>query len=226
MALNIKERISWLVATLKKKQPYTIESESDGIKLKKLETRYNPTNEDHSDRTFLITIDGLQGYPREVKKYGDDLCLEYEDKQCAITSYPIVIDGSEFYFTKDGFTGTMAINEDTLLEGDVYDPSKREHTRYIPVKKFKELKDKEKFEDMDIFDAETVMHNGEKCYKIESEGLGDITALHGSKKTLKEMNDAKRMRKLLQPAKLDKQRLLMAIASGVAIGYMVYPQIQ
>lgn len=173
---------------------------------------------DTEGKVYLAIVDGQDTEVKKVRKHGDDLVLEYEDKACALTSKPLLIGNHQLYFTKNGFQGTMAINKDTLLSGDVYQPSLEEHTRKIS-------KDVD-FEraGINLTDIE-VVEETDSYYKIENDELGDIATLHGSKKTLKEMNKAKRLRKLLQPSKMNKKRLLLAVGAGIGIGIMLAPRI-
>lgn len=80
-----------------------------------------------SNTVNLMILEGASGRHHKVDKYADDKKLEYtedgNDQECKISSKPIIIDGEEWYFTRDGFKGTMALNEDTLLSADVYQPS-------------------------------------------------------------------------------------------------------
>jgi len=97
------------VKKLKKKFPYTVGKRKD------LEPK-----------TYLITIEGNTWRKEKVTQEPDDNCIIVEgDKECAKTSEPVIDqNGDHYYFTRDGFKGTMALNEDTLLAGDQYKPSK------------------------------------------------------------------------------------------------------
>lgn len=211
-----------LVRTLRRKNPVAVETKGGQLVVKKHETSFNPTNDEQEDRTYLITVDGQDTRVREVKEDSEDMAIEYEDQQMAITSKPLLIDGSRFYFTKDGFLGTMALNRDTMLDSDVYIPTKDKYTRYVPV----EDVSWDEYEDIDLEDAEKVEREGEEYYKIETTKSGDVGDLIGSKKTIKTMNEAKRLRKLLKTNNTDRQKLLMTLAAGAGAGYMLYPQLQ
>lgn len=208
-----------LATAIKRNNPYSIKKVEDGYKLKKSETSFNPTKDKFSDRVYVIKLDGQDSEVYEAKKFGDDLVLEYNDVECAITSKPILIEGNQFYFTKDGFIGTMALNKDTLLSGDVYQPSLERKTRKISKDvDFNKL-------GIDIENSKKVVNETENYYELENSNIGDVASLQGSKRTVKEMNKAKRLRKLLKPSGLDKKTLIMAIGTGVAIGMYLYPTV-
>ena len=82
------------------------------------------TLDDRVHDTYLIRVDGSELKPIKVEKNGDMRKLTYKDdsssKTCAITSKPLYLNGREFYFTRHGYKGTMAINKDTLLDTDAY----------------------------------------------------------------------------------------------------------
>lgn len=87
-------------------------------------------NDSSSNNTAtLMILEGASARIYEVDKFGDDKKLEYEEdgssQECKITSKPIIVDDEEWYFTRDGFKGTMALNDDTLLSADVYQPSEK-----------------------------------------------------------------------------------------------------
>lgn len=215
-------RVKAIAIALKRRNPYEIKSVEKGVALQHQDSSFDPKRDDHSNRRYLVTVQGQDTRVEEVNDDADDMALTTEDKHIAKTSKPLVIEGNHFYFTKDGFLGTMALNEDTLIGGDVYDPTKESYQRQVPVEAINEAD----YPDIDFKDKEIEEINGKDYYIIEAGDEGDISLLHGSKKTVAEMNKAKRMRKLLEPQSLDKSKLLMTLGSGVAIGYMVYPQIQ
>lgn len=215
---GLKKVIQDSISYIQDLNPYVLEREDDGIKLKKIDKSFDPTRERDTGKVFLILIDGQDTTPIEVDKHGDDMVLEYEDKYCAITSKPLLIDGNQFYFSRDGFLGTMALNKDTLLAGDLYQQSLENRERKIS-------------KDIDFtklpYDIEKLkIDETDDYYVVDNSDIGDVATLHGSKKTLKEVNKAKRLRKLLQPSKMDKKQILMAIGSGIAVGLYLYPHIQ
>lgn len=214
---GIFKRIKTLFKVARRRNPIKIEEEDGDKVVKVVDTTFRPEKEDISDRVYLVTLDGLEARPREVEKHGDDMVLEYGDKACPITSKPIEIEGNQFYFTRDGFLGTMSLNKDTLLSGDVYQPSKESYER--------KLSKNINFDDYGIEIDDLKKEETEEAYVVESDDMGDVAALHGSKKTLKEMNEAKRLRKLLQPSSIDKQKMIMAVASGIAVGFVLYPRV-
>ena len=218
-ALN---KAKWSVKKARRRNPIKIERNQSGVIINLEETSFDPTKEEHSNRVYLVTVDGQSTRVKEVEKDGDDMILSYSDKHCCITSKPLLIEDNQFYFTKDGFVGTMALNEDTLLDADVYDPSEDIYERYIPVTDV----EWEKNDDIDLTEISTVERGGKDFYKIETEEEGDIAMLNGSKKTLAEVHKAKILRKLLKPSTADRTKLLMALGSGVAGGYMLYPRLQ
>ena len=216
------KKVKALAIAVKRRNPYALKSVDKGIALQHQDSSFDPTRQDHTNRTYLITVEGQDTRVEEVNNHADDMALVTEDKHVAKTSKPLIIEGNHFYFTKDGFVGTMALNEDTLIGGDVYDPTKETYERKVPVEAINEGD----YPDIDFEDKETEEINGISYYVINRDDEGDIALLHGSKKTTAEMNKAKRMRALLEPQSLDKSKLLMTLGSGVALGYMVYPQIQ
>lgn len=217
-AQNIKKKVKRTVKTIKRKNPFSIEKQDNGIKLNIENTSFDPTKDGERGRVFLIIVDGQDSTVKEVEKHGDDMVLEYEDKYCAITSKPLLIEGNQFYFTKNGFLGTMALNQDTLLGGDIFQQQSEAVTRKIS----KEV-DLSKIP----FNVKAkAFKEDDDYYYVKNKDMGDVASLHGSKKTLKDVNKAKRLRKLLQPSKMDKKKLLMAIGSGVAIGFYLYPRVQ
>lgn len=167
------KRVKTLLPYLRDRIPFKIE---------RRDTSFTPKK--HSGRNYVILVDGQDTQVKQAERRADDRLLVYEDKHCAITSKPLLIEGNRFYFSKHGFKGTMALNEDTMLAADSYQPSKGSDS------------DKED---------------------------GDVS-LEGSKKTLRELNEATRVRKLLQYDGLDKQTLLLAIGSGVAVGFILAKQ--
>lgn len=215
---ELKKKIRRAVKTARRRNPIEIKRSENGIQLKKVDTSFNPKKEDHSGRVYLCIVDGMDTTVKEVEKSGDDMVLQYEDKYCAITSKPLLIEGNQLYFTKHGFVGTMALNKDTLLGGDVFQETNEDIERRIS-------------KDIDLkqipFDVQAKAHNeDEEYYYVMNSEVGDVASLHGSKKTLKDVNKAKRLRKLLQPSSMDKKQLLMALGSGIAVGFYLYPQIQ
>lgn len=81
-------------------------------------------------QVYLIHVDGQFTEYSRVREVGDDNALVYQrdgvEHECTITSHPLIINGTKLYFTRDGFKGTMALNEDTLLASDIYDPDNEE----------------------------------------------------------------------------------------------------
>lgn len=214
---ELKKKVRNSFRYIKRRNPFSIERTDDGIKLKKEETRFNPKKDSHEGRVFLAIVDGMDTTVKEVQKHGDDMVLEYEDKYCAITSKPMLIEGNQLYLTKNGFLGTMALNKDTLLGGDVFQQTSDNIERKIS---------KDINFNMIPFDIEEEAHKQDEDYfYVKNENVGDVASLHGSKKTLKDVNKAKRLRKLLKPTSIDRKKLLMAIGSGVALGFYLYPQI-
>lgn len=176
---------------------------------------YKPDTE---RKVYLAIVDGEDTDVRIVRKNGDDMVLEYGDKACAITSKPVLLGNHQLYFTKNGFQGTMALNKDTLLAGDVYQPSLE--------KNYRKISKNIDFDRAGIDVSELkVEEEDDNYYKVEQEELGDVATLHGSKATLKEMNKAKRLRKLLKPSSMNKKRLLLAIGAGIAIGLSIAPRV-
>lgn len=215
-SLSLRKRSKKVLKYLKRAIPYKIEKEEDGYKLKATESSFNPST--HDGRVYLIVMDGQDSRPIEVTKHGDDRVLEYEDKICAITSKPLLIDQNQFYFTRDNYLGTIALNKETLLGADVWQKAGKGVKRKIS----KDVN----FERIPFNIDEKKVDEDEDYYYVRYEDVGDIASLSGSKKTLKDMNKAKRVRKLLKPAKVDKKKLLMAVGSGIALGFYLYPQIQ
>lgn len=68
--------------------------------------------------------------------------------------------------------------------------------------------------DADIYDEADEI-DGEAGY------TGDIESLVGSKATLRKSNEAKRLRQLLTPQKMDRQKLLLTLGAGAGIGFVV-----
>jgi len=218
MALkDVVQSVKGYIIKSKRNIPYKIDRNNDGITIKRVDNRFNPKNNEQEDRIYLVILEGQDTVIKEVKKHGDDMTLEYGDKVCAITSQPLLVGGSQFYFTKHGFLGTMALNKDTLLAGDVYQPSMDSKERKIS----KDI-DLDKL-DFDIEDK--AVKEEDDHFVVENSELGDVATLHGSKKTLKEMNKAKRIRKLLQPTKMDKKMIIAYIGLGTAIGMYLYPNV-
>lgn len=170
------------------------------------------------DHVMLVVLDGDTQEVKKAKKDADDLVLRYEDKHCAITSKPIVTDGIQWYFTKPNFLGTMAINKDTLLSGDLYNPSTSTYERRLSKDRFDEAELKR----YGIEEEDYTEENGE--YVIKQEVVGEVETLHGSKATLKSMNEAKRLRKLLQPSSKDWKTLVMyvGLGAGLMLGIQEY----
>lgn len=172
--------------------------------------------EEDKNEVIVITIQGATTEVHRGQKKAEDMLIEYGgDKQMGITSRPLVIGGNEIYFTRNGYYGTQAINKDTLLAGDIYKPSKEKKTFELPV-------DQVDIEDLDVDDEdyEIIEDEGQEFYKIQGNyEIGSVESLMGSKVTLKKMNKGQRIRKLLEPSKLDKQRLILAIGAGVGAGY-------
>lgn len=202
---------------LKRSIPYEPYRADGYIGLKRKERGFDPEKPAQTGRTFLVTVDGKDTITREVTKKGDDLVLEYDDKVCAITSKPLLIEGNHFYFTRDGFLGTMALNDDTLLAGDVYKPSKEQINRKLP----KSID----YDDYGIDLSEYDVTEYDDYYEVSVDSMGDVIALAGSKKTLKEMNKAKRLRKLLEPSGIDRTKALGLIGIGIVIGIYAYPNL-
>lgn len=189
-------------------------------------TRKTPELEDTDKRrVYLAILEGSEARDViEVEKHGDDMVLEYKDKECAITSKPLRVNGTQLYFTRDGFLGTMPLNKHTLLEGDVYHPSKDSVTIDIGDDAINRT-EQEFIEELDLGDDDyEVNDSGELVIDKDDGYTGTVSALHGSKATLKEMNEARRLRKLLQPSGMDNQTLLLALGSGVAVGFIIAQQ--
>lgn len=150
----------------------------------KRKERFNPV--EHYDHVYIVEVTGQDTQVYEATEKSDDMTLEYEKDneqvECAITSLPMLIGRNHFYYTRDGFKGTMALNEDTLLSSDKYIPNK---------------------------DGGDDGHNGE------------ISSLEGSKRTLRQQNEAKRMRKLLEPQSLDTSTIMLYLGAGAFIGVIL-----
>lgn len=214
---NIKKKFKHSIRYVKRRNPFKIQRTESGIELTKEDTSFNPKKDGHDSRVFLTIVDGMDSTVKEVTKHGDDMVLEYEDKYCAITSKPLLIEGNQIYLTKNGFIGTMALNRDTLLGGDVFQQSTDAVERKIS---------KDVNLELIPHDIEEISHKEDNEYfYVKNSEIGDVASLHGSKKTLKDVNKAKRLRKLLQPSSMDRKKLLMAIGSGVAIGFYLYPRV-
>lgn len=211
------EKVKDLLIKARRRNPIQIQSNSSGIQITREDTTFNPKKDEHSGRTYLVTLTGMDTRVSEVKEFEDDLLLEDGDKHIAITSKPLIIEGNRFYYTKPGFQGTMALNKDTLLAGDVYQPSKSNYERKIS----KDIN----IEKLDFNPEEKASREDEEFYYIDSKNMGDVASLHGSKATLKEMNKAKRLRKLLKPSKVDKTKLIMAVIAGISVGFVLYPRV-
>lgn len=215
---NVIRKIKRTLRAVKRKNPFSIEKQEDGIKLNIQDTSFDPRDDREKGRVFLVIVDGMDTTIKEVDKHGDDMVLEYEDKYCAITSKPLLVGETQMYFTKDGFLGTMALNRDTLLGGDVFQQQSED-----VIRKISKDVDTDKIP-IDI--GSVAVKEDDDYYYVKNDDMGDVTALYGSKKTLKDVNKAKRLRKLLKPSKMDKKQLLMAIGTGVALGFYLYPRIQ
>lgn len=202
---SIIEQISKIRGVLTSKIPY---------KLEKVDTGYKPDVKD--DKIFLVYIDGATTEVEQVEKDGDSMTLTDGDKHIALTSNPLVINGTQLYFTKNGFKGTMALNRDTLLAGDVYNPSKST----VKLKKPDNLD----IEQVDGLTEDSIIEeNGKEFIQLKKgEDMGgDIISLEGSKRTLKRQNEAERLRKILTPQGLDRQTLLMSLGAGASIGFII-----
>lgn len=211
------DRIKKLIRYTKRHWPLKIVKNEEGIQIKVEDTSFNPTKDEHSDRAYVVNVQGMDSTAYEAEEYPDDLLLKYDDKHTAITSKPLVIEGNRFYFTKPNFLGTMALNQDTLLSGDIYQPSKGTYRR----KMSKDIN----FEKLDINPEKEAVEEHEDHYIVKSDDIGDVQALHGSKKTQKEMNKAKRLRKLLKPSSVDRSKLIMAVVAGISVGFVLYPRV-
>lgn len=216
-ASNLSKKTKKTLKEIYQKIPIEPYAENGYLGVKNKSTKFNPTKPDIKDKIFLVKLDGNDTSVIEVNKKGDDLMLEWDDKVCAITSKPLVVGGNHFYFTRDGFLGTMALNKDTLLAGDVFKPSKEQIKRKLP-------KDID-YEDHGINLKEYDFKEHEDHYEVSVDSMGDVIALAGSKKTLKEMNKAKRIRKLLEPSGIDRTKALGLIGIGVVIGIYAYPNV-
>lgn len=170
---------------------------------------------EREDHVMLVVIDGDDTTVKKAKKEADDLALTYEDKQCAITSKPIMTDGLQWYFTRPGFLGTMALNKDTLLHGDLYNPSAGTYERKLDLKQFNE----EDLKGAGLNEDDYIIDKDNERVTINQEAVGTVESLHGSKKTLNEMNKAKRLRKLLQPSSKNAMTLIIYIGLGLGMGY-------
>lgn len=211
---------------LKRRNPFKLERTEDGIRIRIEEYEYDPRD---TGLVYIAVIDGQDADTYKAVKFGDDRALEYDSgsKQAIITSKPILIGDSQLYFTRPGYLGTIPINKETLLKGDVFKPSNESKMREIP----KDLVDddennveleklgitKEELQNKDI----TTNEKGEDVYLVEQDVMGDVVALHGSKQTLKTMNEAKRMRKLLETS-IPRKKILTYVGLGIGIGWIAY----
>jgi len=214
---NALSRLKDLFVAVKRRNPYKISRTEAGIGIVKGDSSFNPTNEDHKGRTFIAVIHGTDSTVFEAEERADDMILEYDGKHCAITSKPLMIEGNRLYFTKNGFVGTMAYNKDTLLSGDLYQPSKGSRKRTIS----KDIN----LDEYDLDINSKGLKETDDGYEIKADALGDVEALQGSKATLKEMNKAQRLRKLLKPSKVDRQKIILAVVAGIGVGFVLYPRV-
>lgn len=231
MSVKVSEKLGSTAETVRKAfilakryNPLALKKTEEGITVTWESYEYNPS-EPH-ENVWLLVIDGETiDEVHKVDKDGDDMILSYDsgDKHCAITSKPVDMNGSQLYFTKHGWKTTMSINRDTLLSGDIYNPSSsRTATRKIR----KSVVENDEYDlGIDPEDDDVSLDDGGKYYIVESELIGDVESLHGSKATLMEANDAKRLRKLLQITKTKKTQILMYIAMGFGAGIMAYPYV-
>lgn len=213
MKPDITGKLKAVIKKIKRAIPYRI-------------TRRTPELADKEKRNvYLAILEGGEARDvKEVNKKGDDMVLEYNDKECAITSKPLRINGTELYFTRDGFLGTMPLNKHTLLEGDVYHPSK-DSVKIDLGSDAVEKTDNEFIQELGLEDDDYEITDDNRLVIDKDDGYtGTVSALHGSKATLKEMNEARRLRKLLQPSGMDNQTLLLALGSGAAVGFILAQQ--
>lgn len=225
--MSKKEKAQRAVNRLKKlareiyvRQPFSIQRTEDGIKLRIEGYNYDVRKDDNY--VFLCVMDGqVIDEIIEVEKLGDDLVLKYDDKHCAITSKPLVIRGTQIYFTKHGFTGTIPLNEATLLAGDIYNP---DVAHEVKRKISKEVVESDKY-DLGIDSSELETGEDGEYYLVTSEEIGDVEALIGSKATLKDMSEGKLMRELLNAGGINKKQLILAVGAGVTLGVYFYPYI-
>lgn len=203
-----------IIQSIKDAKPFEIEKVDGGVAITPPDQK---TIDDlkKEDHIMLVVIDGDDIEVKKAKKEADDLALTYEDKQCAITSKPLVTDGLQWYFTRPGFLGTMAINKDTLLQGDLYNPSAGTYKRKLDAERFSE----EDLKRAGYVEDDWRLDDSEDHYVINEDAVGHVESLHGSKATLNEMNKAKRLRKLLQPSSKDMKTILTYVGLGAGIGY-------
>lgn len=198
-----KKKIKKFISIIREKNPIEVRISNPKFDL-----------EEENDKTFLALVDGQDTVTKEVNREPDDLTLEYEGKECVIASKPLNIHGNRLYFSKHGLQTTVPLNKATMIGADVYIPSKENIEFTLP--------DNVALDDLEI-DSSKFNKKNEDTYQlpISSEETGQVGSVRGSKQTLKEQNKAKRSRKLLKPSGLDTQTLLLAVGSGVAVGFMI-----
>lgn len=201
------EKLRDIVTGIKRKLPFKVEYKNPQLDL-----------EEEENNILVVSIDGSTSEIYRGKKKSEDRLIEYDgNKQMAICSQPLIVGGNQLYFTRAGYYGSQAINKDTLLSGDIYKPSTEKRIFELP----KNETDIEQFDDIAEEDYEVTQDDsGNEVYKIEGNyEIGSVESLMGSKVTLKKMNKGQRIRKLLEPSKMDRQRLILSLCAGAGIGY-------
>lgn len=86
----------------------------------------NPYSNESDINRVLLKVNGQYLEPYDDKSIEFDMdrsCITIEgDKECTISTKPLIRDNEHIYFTRDGLKCTMALNKDTLLSADAYKP--------------------------------------------------------------------------------------------------------
>jgi len=216
-------QVKTYIRQLWKRQPIKIERTEEGLVFTTETYEYDPNDE---ERVLLVEVDGKDTSTHEAYKVADGMALEYETgvKLCAITSEPLLVGGTQMYFTKPGYLGTIALNEETLLAGDVFNPSGGTTKREIPSEAIDDHKERINWDMTNVDRVEDLETNEDGNYLVPTEEIGDVVTLYGSKESLKTLTRGKLLNKLLKLKDVSWRQKLVFMGLGAGAGYIAQQQ--
>lgn len=218
-----KEQVKRLIRDIRNRNPFKISRTSNGIALTREGYEYDP---DKEERAILVVIDGKHTTTKEVRKEADDMALHFDgnDKTAAITSEPLLVGNTQFYFTRPGFLGTIALNEDTLLDGDIYKRSNSQKKREIPKDVIDNNEENIDWDNLSVDPSDLEETDSGDAYLVPTAEVGDVVGLFGSKATLNRMTEAKLLRRLLTLKDISWRKKLIYMGLGAGAGWIAQQQ--
>lgn len=206
----------------KEKNPVEIERGKTGVKITPKKEAFIPEDSTDDKKVFLLTVHGRRITAEEVKIDRDERILYWKDsgtkKSCAICSEPLIKYNNEYFFTKPSFMSTVAINEDTLLRGDVFNSDTSTYER--------KLSKDVNLEAMELSEESDKVEVKDDHYLVEADAEGEVETLIGSKTQFNQITKNELIKTLLKPNTVAKSKMIMYIGIGLAGGYFLYPQLQ